>query len=106
VELRELRPVVEVPGQHGGMPPEQILDVVPAQDIDGKEPVPSMQRRQIPRLLIERCAAPGRSREDEALEGRLKALGLLDLCPKLLDEILVFDRGCRTVVLALDAVEP
>ena len=77
-------PLVEVPTQHLGMPPEQVLDVLPAHDLDGEQPILFELLRQVPRRLLERHAAPGRGGEDEASEVRPKALGLLDLVPQFL----------------------
>jgi len=56
--------------------------------------------------LLERHATPGCGGEEEALKGRLEALGLLHLVPELRHKSLVGDKGGRTVLLALDAVEP
>src|SRR5215210_897035 len=91
VELWNLGLLVEIPGQHALMPPEQVLDVFPAQDLDVEEPGLLVQLRQIPRLLLERRAPPDRGGEDEALERRTEVLGLLDLGPKLRHEILVLE---------------
>jgi|GEM_PF-5246780 len=88
------------------MPPKQILDVFPTQDIDGEQPVLLVQFGQVHRLLLERRATPGRDGKDEALEGRLEALGLLHLLSKLRQESLVGDGGGRAVLLAPDAVGP